>query len=131
MMHFYNGQEPDNVNEKSSHAFTVAAAGGDISNGSRGLDHYGQELLAECGQIDRLQRSWCIEERIARRVRVQHDDTGSKISDDAFWRPVIYLTHNGSTDLDPGWREVASPFFADPKLRKEQAEMERLAGGSL
>jgi hypothetical protein len=121
MMHFCNEQEPDNVNETPSHAFTIAAAGGDISNGPSGLDHYGQELLAECGQVDRIQRSWCIEQRIARRVRVQHDDAGSKTSDDASWRPVIHSTrnHSGSTDIDLGWRDLASSSFAEPKLQRE------------
>jgi hypothetical protein len=46
-MHFYNDKETDNVNETPSHDFTPAAAGGDIGNGPRGLDHLGQELLAE------------------------------------------------------------------------------------
>jgi hypothetical protein len=39
--------EPDHVNETPSHDFPVAAAGGDLCNGPRGLDHLGQELLAE------------------------------------------------------------------------------------
>jgi len=39
--------EPDHVNETPSYDFPLAAAGGDLCNGSRGLDHLGQELLAE------------------------------------------------------------------------------------
>jgi hypothetical protein len=48
--------------------------------------------------------------------------------------------HGGSTELDPGWRKVASPSVADllsisaftkVELLKKYAEMERLAGGSL
>jgi hypothetical protein len=39
--------EPDHVNEKPSDDFTLAAAGGDICDGPRGLDDHGQELLAE------------------------------------------------------------------------------------
>jgi hypothetical protein len=46
----------------------------------------------------------------------------------------------GSTELDPGWRKVASPSVADllsisaftkVELLKKYAEMRRLAGGSL
>jgi hypothetical protein len=40
-------KEPDNVKEERSYDVTVAAAGGDIGDGLRGLDHHGQELLAE------------------------------------------------------------------------------------
>jgi len=47
MMHFRNDKETDHVNETLLHDFAVAAAGGDISNGSRRLDHYGQKLLAK------------------------------------------------------------------------------------
>jgi len=39
--------EPDHVNETPSHDFTLAAVGGDLCNGSRGLDDLGQKLLAE------------------------------------------------------------------------------------
>jgi hypothetical protein len=39
--------EPDNVSQTPSYDFAVAAAGGDIRNGPRGLDDHGQELLAE------------------------------------------------------------------------------------
>jgi hypothetical protein len=39
--------EPDHVKETPSHDFTPVAAGGDICNGPRGLDHLGQELLAK------------------------------------------------------------------------------------
>src|SRR6267143_6827771 len=45
--------EPDHVNETPSHDFPVAAAGGDLCNGPRRLDHLGQELLAERGQAER------------------------------------------------------------------------------
>jgi len=44
--------EPDHVNETPSYDFTSVAAGGDICNGPRGLDHLGQELLAERGQAE-------------------------------------------------------------------------------
>jgi hypothetical protein len=56
-----------------------------------------------------------------------------EISGDAFWRTVTDLirNHGGSTGLDRGWREVASPSFADPELQRKYLEMERLAGGSL
>jgi hypothetical protein len=37
--------EPDN--ETPSHDFTLVTAGGDLCNRPRGLDDYGQELLAE------------------------------------------------------------------------------------
>jgi hypothetical protein len=39
--------EPDHVNETPSQDFILAAAGGDVCNGLRGLDDQGQELLAE------------------------------------------------------------------------------------
>jgi hypothetical protein len=39
--------EPDHVNEARSQDLTLAAAGGDIGDGLRGLDDFGQELLAE------------------------------------------------------------------------------------
>ena len=39
--------EPDHVDETSSQDFTRAAAGGDVRDGLRGLDDFGQELLAE------------------------------------------------------------------------------------
>jgi hypothetical protein len=39
--------EPDHVKETPSQDFALAAADGDICNGLRGLDHLGQELLAE------------------------------------------------------------------------------------
>ena len=50
--------EPDNVNAAPSQDFTVAAAGGDICNGPRGLDDQGQELLAERGQAERTKQDW-------------------------------------------------------------------------
>jgi len=53
MMHFYNDKEPDNVNETPTFNFAVAAAGGDIGNRPRGLNHYGQELLAERSEAGR------------------------------------------------------------------------------
>jgi hypothetical protein len=49
--------ESDHVNETLSHDFAVAATGGDISNGPRGLDHYGQKLLAKRGEAGRTERS--------------------------------------------------------------------------
>jgi hypothetical protein len=39
--------EPDHAKETSSQDFTPVAADGDICDGPRGLDDYGQELLAE------------------------------------------------------------------------------------
>jgi hypothetical protein len=39
--------EPDHVNKTPSQDFTLAAAGGDVCDGLRGFDDYGQELLAE------------------------------------------------------------------------------------
>src|ERR1700751_694262 len=51
--------EPDHVSQTPSYDFAVAAAGGDIRNGPRGLDNHGQELLAERGQAKRANRnSW-------------------------------------------------------------------------
>jgi hypothetical protein len=39
--------EPDHAKETPSQDFTLAAAGGDICDCARGLDDYGQELLAK------------------------------------------------------------------------------------
>jgi hypothetical protein len=64
MMHFYNEQEPDNVNETPSLDFAVAAAGGDISDRPCGLDHYGQELLAKRGQAGRARHNRRIAEQV-------------------------------------------------------------------
>jgi hypothetical protein len=72
MMYFYNEQEPDNVNEAPSLNFAVAAAGGDIGNGPRGLDYYGQELLAKRGQAGRAHHNRRIAEQIRGCVRIQH-----------------------------------------------------------
>jgi hypothetical protein len=52
-MHFCHDKESDNVNETLPHDFPVAAAGGDISSGPRGLDHYGQKLLAKRSEANR------------------------------------------------------------------------------
>ena len=49
--------EPDHVKEAPSRDFTFVAAGGNISDGSRGLDDHGQELLAELGQAERADQN--------------------------------------------------------------------------
>jgi hypothetical protein len=73
VMHFYNEQEPDNVNETPSLNFAVAAAGGDIGNRPRGLDHFGQKLLAKRGQAGRAHHNRRTAEQITGCVRIQHD----------------------------------------------------------
>jgi len=64
MMRLCNEKEPDNVNETPTFNFAVAAAGSDIGNRPRGLDHYRQELLAERSEAGRARRNRCIAEQI-------------------------------------------------------------------
>jgi len=63
--------EPGHVNETSIHDFTPVAAGGDICNGPRGLDHLGQELLAERGQAERTKQNCYFARRSEFRVRLR------------------------------------------------------------
>jgi hypothetical protein len=63
--------EPDNVDETPSQDFTLAAAGGDICDGPRGLDNHGQELLAERGQAKRTKYNGRLVKRCEFCVRVR------------------------------------------------------------
>src|SRR5882757_4575114 len=62
--------EPDHVNETPSHTFTRAAARCGFSNRLRGLDHLGQELLAERGQAERASHNGWLATRRELRLRV-------------------------------------------------------------
>jgi hypothetical protein len=62
--------EPDHVNETPSQDFPRAAAGGDICHGLRGLDDFGQELLAERGQAERAHQNWWRAKRLEFCARV-------------------------------------------------------------
>src|SRR5882757_5574148 len=63
--------EPDHVNETPSYDFTPVAAGGDLCNRLRRLDHLGQELLAERGQAERARQNCGFATRFECRVRVR------------------------------------------------------------
>jgi hypothetical protein len=63
--------EPDHVNETPSYDFAPVAAGGGIGNGLRGLDHLGQELLAERSQAERTNQSGWAAKRFEFGVRIR------------------------------------------------------------
>ena len=50
-----------------------------------------------------------------------------EISTDAFWRPMSSLMRNngGSAELDPGWRKVAGPYFANLGRAQASARFKR------
>ncbi len=50
-----------------------------------------------------------------------------EISADAFWRPMSHLMRNnsGSAELDPGWRKVARPYFANLGRAQASARFKR------
>jgi hypothetical protein len=99
--------EPDHVNETSSHDFTPVAAGGDIRNGPRGLDHLGQELLAEWGQAERASQNGWFAKRLEFCVRVRPGGVTFAALDEYEWR-WIRMALSGRPEIsgDAHWRPV-------------------------
>jgi hypothetical protein len=79
--------EPDHVDETPSQDFTRAAAGGDVRDGLRGLDDFGQELLAERGQAERADRNW-LASRSELCIRVRSNGAISTARDECKQQPI-------------------------------------------